>query len=383
MPPQIKQRAHFLINLAYYAAIIILVYLGYKYVLGWILPFILAFCIVSIVNPMINFVNKKLKINHKIASVAVMVLVYGLTGFLLFELIFQLFYLSKDLFTALPSYYEEYIGPSLARAGSNLTALLGRLPEEWRARVLGIGSEFDLMGTIQGLLGGISQKGLAFVSNLGGQIPTFFIAFVFTIMLSFFIGMQYTTVTGFIQDQLPGKIRSVLKELKQAINDVVLRYISAIFKLMLITFVELSIGLLVLGTNKAVVIAAGIAIFDALPLFGTGAILIPWALIELIQGNFTYALGLGIVYAIVTVVRNIIEPHIIGKKLGLNPIVSIVSIYFGYKLMGILGMIAMPMVTQIALELHKKGAIRLFRKGSAAAGEEPVQEETPPEPEAE
>jgi sporulation integral membrane protein YtvI len=173
--------------------------------------------------------------------------------------------------------------------------------------------------------------------------------------------MQYDSVADFIGAQLPPRARGVIAELKDIMRITVMRYVSAYVKLMAITFAELSIGLLVLRAPNAVLIAAGIAVFDALPLFGTGAIVIPWVITELVKGNFPFAAGLLILYALVTVIRNIIEPKIVGDKLGLNPIVSLVSIYLGFRLLGVFGMILMPILTQILLELHKRGKIRLFR----------------------
>ena len=94
---------------------------------------------------------------------------------------------------------------------------------------------------------------------------------------------------------------------------------------------------------------------------GTGAIMIPWVIIELLQLNYRYALGLAIVYGVVTLVRNIIEPKVVGDQLGLNPIVSLMAIYLGYRLFGVIGMITFPMLMQILLALHKNGSIKIFK----------------------
>jgi sporulation integral membrane protein YtvI len=379
MTQKSKNRVDFLINLVYYAAIVVLAYLAIKYVLGWVLPFFLAFCIVSIVNPVIRFVDIKMKFSHRAASVTVMIVIYALVGFLLFELILQLFYVMRDVFAQLPSYYTTTLSPAFTKLGENIESLFNKLPINLTAQLYGL--QNDLLGEIQSWLVRTSQSGMSYVSAFTGRIPAFVIAFVFTVMLTFFIGSQYNQVTAFLKAQLPGRLKGMVSELKMVINDIILRYIKAIFKLMLITFVELTIGLLVLRTENAIFIALGIAVFDALPFFGTGAIMIPWALIELIQGNYTFALGLGILYAIVTVVRNILEPHIVGQKLGLNPIVSIVAIYLGFKIFGIFGMIFMPIVTQIALELHKKSVIKLYNPVKLPEPEEDddKKEETPAE----
>jgi sporulation integral membrane protein YtvI len=376
MTQKSKNRVDFLINLVYYAAIVVLAYLAIRYVLGWVLPFFLAFCIVSIVNPVIRFVDIKMKFSHRAASVTVMIVIYALVGFLLFELILQLFYVMRDVFSQLPSYYTTTLNPAFTKLGENIEALFNKLPINVTAQLYGL--QNDLLGEIQSWLVSVSQSGMSYVSRFTGRIPAFVIAFVFTVMLTFFIGSQYDQVTAFLKAQLPGKLKGMVSELKMVINDIILRYIKAIFKLMLITFVELTIGLLVLRTENAIFIALGIAVFDALPFFGTGAIMIPWALIELIQTNYTFALGLGILYAIVTVVRNILEPHIVGQKLGLNPIVSIVAIYLGFKIFGIFGMIFMPIVTQIALELHKKSVIKLYNPVKQPEPEPEAAKEAPP-----
>ena len=373
MPQKTQTRLQFLINTAYYAAVIVLVYVGFKYVLGWVFPFILAFCIVSIINPVISFVNRKLKINHKAASILVMIMVYGLTGLLLFEVIIQTYTILREKLPTLPAYYEANIATAFAEVGVRFDQMVGDLPGDLPMHLSVL--QVDLMGTIRSMLVSISQSGMEVLTRFAGQIPSFLIAFVFTIMLSFFISMRYSDVTVFINSYLPEKAQVIYRDFRQSISDIIFRYLVAIAKLVSITFVELSIGLLVLRVPNAIGIALFIALFDALPILGTGAIVVPWALIELIRGHFPLAIGLLILYAIVYIVRNIIEPHVVGKKLGLDPIVSIVSIYLGFKLIGVFGMILMPITTQILLEMHRKGAIRLFGKSA-----NPV---TPPEEEAE
>jgi predicted PurR-regulated permease PerM len=130
---------------------------------------------------------------------------------------------------------------------------------------------------------------------------------------------------------------------------------------MLITFIELSIGLLILRVNNAIPIALGIALFDIFPILGTGGIVIPWSLISLLTGNTFLGIGLLVLYAAITLVRNFIEPQIIGDQLGLNPLVAIISMYLGFVWMGVGGMILMPISVQILLTLQNKGVIRLYK----------------------
>jgi predicted PurR-regulated permease PerM len=145
-------------------------------------------------------------------------------------------------------------------------------------------------------------------------------------------------------------------------SDTVLRYLRGYLKIMLVTFVELSIGLTILGVSNSIATAFEIAIFDILPVFGSGGILLPWALFQLLSGNMFVGIGLVILYGAITVIRNFIEPKIIGDQLGLNPVISIISIYLGFVWIGVAGMILMPISVQIAISLHKKGIIRLYKE---------------------
>ena len=346
--------------MAYVVVIAAIVYLSLRFVAGWVSPFILAFCIVSVIHPLINRIVKPLKIKKEVVSVIIMLLVYLIVGTLLFLLIVQAVFMIRDGLLLLPGYYAESIAPAFTTANEYLRSFTYGLPEGWRAQAEVF--EAGFADTAQSFLLGLSQKGVEGITAVTGRIPAFLLTFVFTIMLSFFLSMQYDKVISFLKTQLPPRARKFAADTKAIIVDTVFKYFRAALTMMLITFIELSTGLLVLGSRNAIPIAAGIAVFDALPFFGTGAILIPWVITELISGNYPFAIGLLILYAIIVIVRSVMEPKVVGDKLGLNPIVSLVAIYFGFRVFGVLGMILMPITTQIMLELHKKGNIKLFRE---------------------
>lgn len=362
---KVKRRLAFLINVFFVAVVIALVYLAYRYVIGWVLPFLLAFCIVSLVHPLIRIIKKNLRIKQEVVSVVVMILIYALVGVLIFLAIMQIAIVIRDGFTTLPDYFEQTVQPALLRAGESLAAFVGNLPPEWQEQIASIQDE--VIRALQSFLVDLSQRGIGYLTGMTSRLPAFLIAFVFTIMLSFFISTQYEKVVDFFRVQCSPRVKDIIRNLKRIVIDTIFKYFRAALSLMVITFVELSVGLIAIGTKSAIPIAAGIAVFDALPFFGTGAIMIPWCIIELLQGNFRFAFGLMVLYGIVTVVRNIIEPKIVGDKLGLNPIVSLTAIYVGYKLFGVLGMIAMPILTQVAMELHRNGVIKLFQERPEAA----------------
>jgi len=363
MSDKTNKRLSFLINAAYAVVVAVILYISFKYVISWIMPFILAFCIVSVVQPLIRFIKQKLKFKQEIAAVMIMLLIYMGIGSIIIVLATQLIILIKQLFVAIPDYYSATIYPGLLKATQVFSDFINELPAEWQVQFNDL--QGTIMDTLQNLVVSISQKGLSFLSNFTNSIPSFLIAFMFTVMLSFFISIQYDKVISFIKIQIPDKAKRIIKDTRIIFKDTVLKYIKAYLILMVITFIELTIGFVIIGVDNAVVIAAGIAVFDLLPFFGTGAIMVPWIIVVLLQGNLRFALGLAIVYGVVTLIRNILEPKVVGDQLGLNPIVSLMAIYLGFRLFGVLGMIAMPVIVQMALALQKNGTINLYKENNS------------------
>lgn len=357
MSENTKKKIDMIVHVLYIAVIAGLGFIAFKCI-GYIFPFLIAMALVALLQPLVKVIHHKLKINQKIVSVVIMALLYTIAGGLVFWLITSIVFLLKDVLTALPDYYQNTVVPVLNELSTKLDELFSGMSALWT-------SEFDtiqnsLINGVQSLIISASEKGISLFTGFINTLPQFFVSLIFTILTSFFVSTQYDKVIGFIKDQLPEKAITFSKDLISILKSTVFKYIRAIIILMIITFVELTIGLLILRIPGAVGKAAGIALFDTLPIFGTGGIMIPWIVIELLRGNYAYATGLAILYGIVTLVRNIIEPKVIGDQLGINPIVSLVAIYIGFKLFGVIGMIMFPMLAQILLVLHQKGVLKLY-----------------------
>ena len=130
---------------------------------------------------------------------------------------------------------------------------------------------------------------------------------------------------------------------------------------MFITFVELSIGLTLIGIKHAVAVALVVSIFDILPVLGTGGVMIPWTVLAALQGNYSLAVGLLVIYIVITVIRNIIEPKIVGSQLGLHPVVTLCSMFVGVQLFGVIGLFGFPIGLPLLRYLNDHGVIKLFR----------------------
>ncbi|MDL2287834.1 sporulation integral membrane protein YtvI [Oscillospiraceae bacterium OttesenSCG-928-F05] len=368
MDNRTEKRKAFIINTLYYGIVILLVLFACKYVLGWLMPFIIGFVIALIFNPLITRLSRRIKINRSAIACIVVIIGYGVIAVLLTFLVIQVVTVLQATFSQLPTYYSDYILPAFENLNTFLSDFLKSFPPEWQTQLSAI--QDSILGTLQSAIMNLSSRGISALTSFSGRLPGFFVGFAFTILSSFFISMQYQSVTRFIMRQIPRKARALVIDIKNLLYGSVAKYLTAYVKLMGITFVELLIGFLIIGIPSAPAAALGIALFDFLPVFGTGGIMIPWIIIEIFRMDFGRALALAILYAIITVIRNFVEPKIVGDQLGLNPLVSIIAIYIGYVWMGFAGMIVMPIIVQIALTLHKEGKIRLYK-------EPPAREKTP------
>ena len=135
---------------------------------------------------------------------------------------------------------------------------------------------------------------------------------------------------------------------------------------MLITFLEVFIGLTVLGVRYAFLIALLTAVVDLMPVLGTGTVMIPWGIIDLIAGNYFMGIGLLVLYAIITVIRQILEPKIVGKYVGLYPLLALVSMYVGLKLFGLIGLFGLPLSIVIFDRLRRDGFINIGKNKKTA-----------------
>ncbi len=158
----------------------------------------------------------------------------------------------------------------------------------------------------------------------------------------------------------PAQNRNLFSEINKFAAGIGFKYVKAYAILMAVTFAELALGLSILRVDKAILVAALIAVIDLLPVLGTGGVMVPWIIVELIKGNIPFAIGLAVLYLIIIIVRNILEPKLIGKQIGLHPLVMLICMYVGLKLFGFIGLFALPVAVVIAKQLYDNDKIHYF-----------------------
>lgn len=191
--------------------------------------------------------------------------------------------------------------------------------------------------------------------------PGFLIQLIFTVISSFFFTLDLERVTKFILRQFRPERRNMILEIVISSKVVIWKILCVYALMMTITFFELYAGFTILNIPMAPLLALLVAIVDILPVLGTGTVLIPWGLILLILGDTVLGVGILLLYLIITVVRQTLEPKIIGQQVGLHPIITLLCIYAGAQLIGVVGIFAFPVIATVIKKLNDEGTIHVIR----------------------
>ncbi len=354
----------FLIKFAYWAAIILIVGLFIKFLLGPLTPFLIALAIALPMQSFARKITQKLKVNKKIMTVLLVVLCYLLIAGLLVLIVFGVASFIADWATMLPEYFSDTVQPWATELVSDALDKLERINPEIRANIEE--SLPDIMATFSSSVMNLSMTVLGWVSAIGAGLPNFMLATVICIIASIFFALDYDGISNAVLGVLPEKAQTIVCTAKRALGVILGKYLKSYMLIFLMTFAEIAIGMLIIGFDNAAVIALLIAVFDILPIVGSGIVLAPWAVIKLLQGKIGMGIGLAILWAVVIVVRQIAEPKIVGKQVGLHPLATLLCLWVGLKLGGGIGMFALPISLLIILELKAEGLI--LNKGNELQG---------------
>lgn len=376
MNPKVAKRRDFLIDLVYVMAIIGLVYVFFKYCFVIAAPFLLSFFFAVILQRPLGWLDKKTKNKmHSFWSIVLVLLCVAIILGPVISIIATLFreignFISflgeqlNDLPTFLVTLQNEilkaikFLPDSIYTSVSeNITQFFGNLINDFDVSKLGI----NMSSITSGLSNGISG-----VYSVVKNIPSILIGVVIGVIAWILFTKDYKKVVKFIKLQLPDKHKNLLSETKKIFSSTILKMCRAYGIIMFITFCENFLGLTILNligvmnNSYVFVIAICIAVFDILPVAGSGGILIPWSLIALVSGNVGQCVGLLILYAVITVIRQYIEPKIVGDSLGVNPLVTLAGLYFGLKLFGFMGMFIVPICVMTLKAFNDAGRIHLY-----------------------
>lgn len=350
----------FIIDVAFVVTAYGVLYFIFKYVIHWIMPFLIGFLIALALRPITRVITSRFKrIKGKSVALFVIAMFYVIVALILWFLISFLWEQITELIMVLPSFYFAKLEPILFNFNDWVVERTSMLSPELSATI----SEILMNGLeyVANLIRSLSLYLVQLAKNILSNFPLYLISVIFTIVLSVFISVEYDNLTKFLKKQFSEEFYKTFEQARKFLSGTLWKMIKAYIIILFITFIELFVGLSLLKMRFALPIAAIVAVLDIMPILGTGGVLIPWAIIELILENYTVGLGLLLLYLIVTIVRNTIEPRIVGHQIGLHPIITITVMYAGLRLFGFIGFLIAPIIAILVKYLNDNGKIHLFK----------------------
>lgn len=331
-----------------FLAVFLVVWLGLRYLLPLCFPFLLGTGLALLAEPIVRFFCKRLHFPRSLAA-GIGVTAAFLSVALLFLLVCAFLVRELGMLAGILPDLTQTAQSGLTLLQSFLLKLVGKLPQSIRPM---------LSQNVDTLFSGGSallDRAFRYVLGLAGTIlthvPDSALSLGTGVISGFMISAKLPRIKKWIRHHLPReKLRPLLRTLKR-MKTAVGCWLLAQIKLAGMTLVLLAAGLLILRIPYALVWAMGIALVDAVPVLGTGTILFPWSLICFLQGDNARSIGLLGLYAVISLTRSVLEPKLVGKELGLDPLVTLFALYAGYKLWGIGGMILSPLLAVTAIQL--------------------------------
>lgn len=359
-----NKRKRVITNIIYWALIFAVIYVVFKYLIGLIWPFFLAFIFSWVLRPMIRFMTGKWRMRHNLAAAICLLLFFLIAGGIVAAITVKLVSLATDAVAAIPSLYTGTIEPSLEKSIDWIEQLATRFKNPAIAATVEDALP-NIVSSISSAVTGFSVKAVSAVSGWVAKLPSRLLSTLICVIATVFLTMDFPSVTAFVLRQVPDKTKHLVTETAQSLKEVVLQFGKGYLIIMGITFAEILAGLLIIRQENAGLIALLIAVFDIFPVVGAGLILLPWAVITLIGGAYAKGAGLLALWIIVIVVRQIIEPRIVGHSVGLHPLVTLMSVFIGTKLFGGVGLFGLPITCAIIKSLDDGGIIHLLKKEDA------------------
>ncbi len=366
----IERRKRFIINVLYWAIIIGILMLFFRYLLGIIWPFFFAFLFAAAMTPAIRWLTAKCRIKHSISVALCLLVFFAVLGGAIIAVTAAAVGGIQDFIVWLPSLYSDVIEPAMSTAAAWIQEMAERIgPEatELVGQVLP-----NIISSVGSAVTRLSVQIMGVVSGWVTQLPRRLLYTLICVIATVFMTADFQRITAFLMRQIPARPRLVVSKAKETFVVVILKYGKSYGLIMCITFCELLAGLLILRQRYAPLIALVIAIFDIFPIIGAGLFLLPWAIVSMLAGSTAKGLGILALYIVITVVRQIIEPRIVGHQVGLHPVVTLTAMIVGTSLFGGVGLLGMPIACAIIKSLDDAGVIHVFRKEGDTAPETPA-----------
>ncbi len=361
-----NNKLQFLIRLFYFFAVLGVLYLVFFHALPLLVPFLMGFFIAFLLRPITKWIARTARVRNKVASIWVMALFYLALGGLLWWCGLRLFTFLAQCIAHLPEYYRTYLEPFLNEANQQGIRFVARFfPDS-------VDTIYQVMETVtttlQTYLTTLSTSLMEWATAFVKRVPGYLFTLILSIICSVFISADYGNIVSFLMAQLPKRVKELIPRLKDFFFHTLLHMLKAYTILLIITFGELSLGFFLLKIPHPIWWALAVSFLDFLPILGLGLVMIPWGIILILIGNTSQGVGMLALYAIITLIRNYLEPKIVGHQVGLHPVVALTAMFAGFRLFGVWGMLLSPFAILVVKYLNDSGTVHIYRRPAPSQG---------------
>ncbi len=358
-----EAKKNFLIDLLFFVTVAAIIYIVFRFLAVYLFPFIIGLVIAVLVQKPSAFISKHTKMKKGMCAMILVIISYLITIVLIGAIGYFIYSQGYRLASDIP-YYVEKLSYTFSQFGDKINDVIINMPSEARESIQ------NIVNNLITNIGTTATKWIPeFAASVALNTPEFIVVVIVTVVASCYIAKDLDKLKKLAKKIVKPKYINLISDVKQIIYNNVFKLIKSYAIIMVITFAELAVGLLILGIKNAVLIAVMISVVDILPVLGCGTVLIPWGIISLIQGNYLIGVGLLVLYIIILVVRNIIEPRIIGGQVGLHPLVTLITIFIGFRLLGVIGIFILPIAAIVLLQLYRNGELSFLNFKETEADE--------------
>ena len=340
-------------------AVALLIWVGLP-LLSLLSPFVFALVLAWGLNPAVRWLQRKTQLSRKLVSMVLVVLVYAVAGGVLFGLGWMAVDQIRSLFDNRQSLLDELLDGLVSvinNVGGWLEGLGSIVPQGI------VTTSEDLIDTVVDWVRGLDFSG--WLTEMAGQAPSmvtnvsgFAVALVVFMMASYFITGDYPRLRFELTDRVPMVARDFCRSVKDIFMSAFGGYVKSQLILSFGVFLILTVGFLFMEQPYGLLLAFGLAVLDFIPIIGAGTVMVPWAVVDMVLAEYGEAAALMAVWGVIVLFRRFAEPKILGDQTGLSPILSLVGIYVGMKLGGVLGMVVGPLLLLVCINLAKLGIFR-------------------------
>lgn len=316
------------------------------------LPFVMGYLISMIASPAVRFFEEKLRIKRKAGTAFVIISVIALVVFGIYLIFTRLTEEIQGFVNELPLLWVE-IEQDINNVGANLDVIFKRFPTDiQKASKTAL---LEIHKYIGDIIGSIGTPTINAVGNFAKQLPGLIIGIIMTLLSAYFFVAEKYTVSQLVEKYFAPSLCEKYNVLRRSLAKAVGGYFKAQLRIEVWMYLLLVIGFTLLQVDYALLISLGVAFLDLLPFLGTGTILVPWSIIKFLSGDYTMALSLLIIWGVGQLARQLIQPKIVGDYVGVPPLPTLVLLFIGFRLGGVIGMIVAVPLGLIVYTMYQEG----------------------------